>query len=106
MDFLIEEDENRDMMEEDVPAEIESELESPLELILRQELSKLNPNQRAAVTHGVENGLQILAGPGSGKTKVLTPRVYYLIQNFGISPENLMVVTFTNKSAKEMIKVR
>ncbi|GAA5896051.1 hypothetical protein JCM5296_006229 [Sporobolomyces johnsonii] len=65
-------------------------------------LTELNPAQREAVTAGTAGGLQILAGPGSGKTAVLTKRVAYLVQHERISPEELVVVTFTNKAANEM----
>ncbi|BGP35653.1 ATP-dependent DNA helicase srs2 [Rhodotorula toruloides] len=68
-------------------------------------LAKLNPAQREAVTASAEGGLAIHAGPGSGKTAVLTTRVAYLVQKGGIKPEELVVVTFTNKAANEM-KVR
>ncbi|GAA6006862.1 hypothetical protein JCM11491_003209 [Sporobolomyces phaffii] len=68
-------------------------------------LADLNPAQREAVLAPVEGGTQLLAGPGSGKTAVLTRRVANLIQNQGIEPERLVVVTFTNKAANEM-KVR
>ncbi|GEM08959.1 ATP-dependent DNA helicase [Rhodotorula toruloides] len=68
-------------------------------------LAKLNPAQREAVTASAEGGLAIHAGPGSGKTAVLTTRVAYLVQTGGIKPEELVVVTFTNKAANEM-KVR
>ncbi|GAA6061510.1 hypothetical protein JCM10212_004500 [Sporobolomyces blumeae] len=65
-------------------------------------LSTLNPAQKEAVTAGTEGGLQILAGPGSGKTAVLTRRVAWLVQHDGIEPDRLVVVTFTNKAANEM----
>ncbi|GAA5891913.1 hypothetical protein JCM6882_007403 [Rhodosporidiobolus microsporus] len=68
-------------------------------------LAELNPAQRDAVTWQREGGLAVHAGPGSGKTKVLTTRVAHLIQVVGVKPEELVVVTFTNKAANEM-KVR
>jgi len=64
-------------------------------------LDNLNPEQHSAVTLPAESAL-ILAGAGSGKTRVLTTRIAWLIQTGQISPGGLMAVTFTNKAAKEM----
>ncbi len=65
-------------------------------------LENLNPEQRAAVTLPHESAL-ILAGAGSGKTRVLTTRMVWLIQSGQVSPHGVLAVTFTNKAAKEML---
>ncbi len=69
---------------------------------LSEEISRLNPSQREAVLAPIDRPIMVVAGAGSGKTRVLTLRVAYLVREIGIPENSILAVTFTNKATDEM----
>ena len=67
------------------------------------DLSNLNEQQRIAVLESIDHNVVLLAAAGSGKTTVLVKRTEYLIGECNVNPENIMLITFTNKAAKEIV---
>ena len=65
------------------------------------DLTRFTEEQRVAITH-TDGPMLVLAGPGSGKTTVITERVRYLIEECGVHPGNILVITFTKAAAEEM----
>ena len=65
-------------------------------------IQELNEKQGQAVTHK-DGAILVVAGPGTGKTMVITHRIAHLIHHHGVPPEQILAVTFTNKAAQEML---
>jgi len=73
-----------------------------LSVSLSEEIERLNPSQREAVLAPIDRPIMVVAGAGSGKTRVLTLRVAYLVKEIGVPENRILAVTFTNKATDEM----
>ena len=68
------------------------------------DLTRLNEQQRNAVLESIDSNVVLLAAAGSGKTATIVKRTEYLIDDLNVKPENIMMITFTNKAAKEIVE--
>lgn len=68
------------------------------------DLTSLNEQQKTAILESIDSNVVLLAAAGSGKTKTIVTRAEYLIDDLGVNPENIMMITFTNKAAKEILE--
>ena len=68
------------------------------------DLTKLNEQQKNAILESINSNVALFAGAGSGKTATIVKRVEYLIDDLNVNPENIMMITFTNKAAKEILE--
>lgn len=68
------------------------------------DLTRLNEQQKGAILESMDSNVVLLAAAGSGKTATIVKRTEYLVDDLNVSPENIMVITFTNKAAKEIVE--